>query len=180
MIVAAFAGCSEEKSPSSEPKGDVVSGAIEPQSGWIQQSGGGNPSSASATLPVSINATNLKTIEFVIRIEDSNPENSETDEGSDPDDIEVYVTSMGVETAPVTGTTPFNTNIKPTLPNATEGDDSSEYFSSEWEIHISADCNGGKNPTGPGGIVPIPFLVYIDQGIAYTFEAKFTYEDFGE
>jgi len=180
MIVAAFAGCSEEKKSSGPPKGDIVSGATDPVSGWVQQEGGGTPSAASATLFVDINATNLKSIEFVIRIEDSNPENAETDEGSEPDDITVYVTSQGVETAPVTGSTPFNKNIKPSLPNATEGGDAPEYFSNEWEIHISAVCNGGKNPTGPGGILPIPFLVYIDQGVAYTYETKFTYEEFPE
>ena len=180
MIVAAFAGCSEESSPDGPPPADTMSGAIDPVNGWVQQDGGGTPSSASTIILVDINATNLKTIEFIIRIEDSNPDNSETDEGSDPDDITVYVTSQGVETAPMTGTTPFNTNIIPSLPNATEGEDGPEYFSNEWDIHISAVCNGGKNPKGPGGIVPIPFLQYIDQGVAYTYEAKFTYEEFPE
>jgi hypothetical protein len=179
MIVAAFAGCSEESSSPSPPVGKTVTGAIDPESGWIQQDGGGTPSAAAATFSISINATNLKTIEFKVRIEDSDSDNSETDEGSEPDDIEVYVTSQGVETAPMTGSTPFTASISPPEPNATE-EEGSGYFGSEWEIHISAVCNAGKNPTGPGGIFPIPFVQYVDQGVAYTYEVKFTYEEFPE
>jgi hypothetical protein len=181
MIVAAFAGCSEEKSRASTPKGDVVSGTMEPESGWVASSGDSEPWVASAMIPISINSTNVLSIEVSINIEDSDSAHSETDEGGDPDEIEVYLTSQGIETEPVTGTTPFSTKITPTLPtNASEGDEASKYFSNEWEINIRALCYSGKNPTGPGGIVPIIFLQYIDQGVAYTYDVKFTYEDFGE
>ena len=74
--------------------------------------------------------------------------------------------------------TPFSTTVKAPQPNATADEETGDYLSSEWEIHIHASCYSGKNPTGPGGMVPIPFLQYIDQGVTYTYEVKFTYEEF--
>ncbi len=177
MVVAAFAGCSEDSSKASPPAGKTVSAQLDPQTGWIQSSGDSEPWIADATFQISINATNVLSIEVKVIIDDSDQAHSETDEGGDPDEIEVYVSAAGIATEPVGGQTLFTQVIKPPT-NATSTEEGEGYLPNEWELHIHASCFSGKNPTGPGGIIPIVFLQYIDQGVTYTYEVKYTYESF--
>ena len=170
-----FMGCSD-KSPGGSSEPTEVDGEMPSDSGWIDSSGGGDPSQVDSVINVNINHTTVVSAEFVITIEDSDSAHSDTDEGGEPDEVTVYVSGASGESERVSGTTPFTQTI--TAPTAnTTSEDGAEGIGPDWKVHIQAACNSGKNPKGPGGIVPIPFLVYIDQGVAYTLEVTYTYEE---
>ena len=166
LLIAAAAGCSENKAPKKDggPSYKEVDGEPLSESGWIDDDGN---QGASATIPLTINASAMITsISVKMKFEDSNPENSETDEGSDPDDVTIKLSNGIMESDASSGSTPCNLEVT-MAPNSTDED--AEPMMGNWEISITGNCNGGK-PRFVFGL-----LVWIDQGIAYTLNVSYTY-----
>jgi hypothetical protein len=180
VVVVAFAGCEEEKSGSKEPEMTVKEKSLPPQSGWLD-----SPESVeAATTQVqgTINETNLVFVQIKVTFQDSDAEHAETDDGSEPDELELSVTgkfetgAQIKEKASGKSDTSGNGYFELTVPseNVTQAGQSQLITSLEYTLK-GKSFGGGKNPTGPGGIIPIPFLIYIDQGAAYTMEISYKY-----
>ena len=134
-------------------------GSISEISGWADRQEGGV---ANVSVPVNITEELLTKITFNILVEDSDEAHSETDEGSDPDEISVSITwgSMTRDAGPLL--TPAKFTIEFTAP-------AGDFLASSGTVYIDGILNGGK-PYGPAG-----FVVYVDQGFAYTINADYTY-----
>jgi hypothetical protein len=165
IILAAFAGCLGGEAGEKKDKEILLvqkTGKIAPLSGWIDEDGNEH---ASQSFEVVLNDTNIVTAKFSIKVDDSNPENSETDDGSAPDEITVTVSS-GNSSEKKSGPTPYSTMVEFKAPGGTEAP---QYLDSRWTVQIEADLGGGKPMFIFGRIV------YIDQGVAYTINAEYTY-----
>ncbi len=166
LIMGALAGClsgeaeeKKEKTPELVVKHDTI-----PQlTGWIDDDGNGN--TANGQVSVSLNNTNIISVKFTIKVEDSNTEHSETDQGSDPDDITLTITG-GNSTETKEGMTPMNANVEI---KTTGGSEAQEYLGQSWTIQIDAEL-GGEKPAYFFGL-----LVWDDQGVAYTIDAQYSY-----
>ncbi len=164
LIMGSLAGClggGDEEKKDKPPELILKSGTMEQLSGWIQ----GDGSTATQAVPINLNNTNIVSVAFKVSVEDSNAENAETDQGSDPDDVSITI-SGGNFTETQDGKTPLalNTDFR-----AQGGSEEITYLSQAWTINIEATLNGGKPAYFFG------FLVYNDQGIAYTIDGEYTY-----
>jgi hypothetical protein len=102
----------------------------------------------------------IYSVTFHVYINDSNSEHSETDEGSDPDCVSVYVES-GVCQYDESGLTPFVLDV---------GWRSSDLLPNDWTITmIGEEFNGGKP------VYFFGFIVYVDQGIAWKICVDYVY-----
>jgi len=165
VSMAALAGClggDDEAEGEETPELVQKHGTIMPMSGWIDDDGNEH---ASASIGINLNNTNIVQVKFSVTIDDSDPEHSETDQGSDPDQVTV-VAMGGNETNDISGATPYKRDFEF---KAKAGPQGSEYLAQSWTINIDAELGGGK-PTYFFG-----FIVYIDQGVAYTIEGEYTY-----
>jgi hypothetical protein len=165
ITMAAFAGClgGGSEGPKENPTGLVLKhGTVETMSGWINEDGNEH---ASQSFPITLNDTNIVSVKFTISVEDSDPEHSETDEGSNSDDITVTITGNN-ETETKQGPTPLSATIEFKSP---QGLETPVYLSSSWNIQIDAELGGGKPMFIFGRIV------YIDQGIAYKISGDYSY-----
>ena len=153
---------------------------LPPESGWLDSPEAVEPVNTQVT--GTINETNLVHIHFKITFQDSDAEHAETDDGSEPDELELSIigkfeTGAQIkEKASGKSDTSGNGVFELTVPseNITQPGQSQLITSLEYTLK-GKSFGGGKNPTGPGGIIPIPFLVYIDQGAAYTIEITYKY-----
>jgi hypothetical protein len=165
IVMAAFAGClggEAEKKKSNTPVLVPKNAKSPTQSGWIDDDGNEH---ASAPITVGLNDTNIVHVKFTIRVDDSDPAHSDSDEGSNPDDVTVTISS-GNDTEKKGGPTPFSATIEFNAPGGTEAP---EYLDQSWTVQIDADLGGGK---------PMYFfglIVWIDQGIAYTVDCEYSY-----
>ncbi len=193
IILLALAGCSDEEGGGGEPKKEEKSATLPPISGWIDSpdSSAENPQ-RTVEGKLSANQSEIISVTFVLTFQDSDENHSTTDEGSDPDELELKVTgstSAGrrikeIKSAATEGgtgklelTVPAQANQTSESDGESDGEsDEPEFVNSNLEYEISGKkFGGGKNPTGPGGILPVPFLVYLDQGAAYTLEISYRY-----
>jgi hypothetical protein len=144
-----------------------------PVSGWIASPGASTPGPTTAAVSVSTNGTELVSVSVNITIKDDDGQHTQTDGGSDPDTVTVKI---GNDTFKMT-----TDKASGMVSQAKEyGADKVSTFGKNISVSITGETfGGGKHPTGPGGIVPIPFLVYVDQGCAYSVEIKYTYNDYG-
>ena len=165
ILVSAGAGCfSDDPKPPSGPYYNEMDEQLENQNGWIDDDGN---QGASATIPLTINASAMITsISIKMRFEDSDSTHSESDEGSDPDEVTIKLSNGVMESEPSSGSTPCNLEVT-MAPNST--DEEAESLIGNWEISITGICNGGK----PRFILGL--LVWIDQGIAYTLDGTYSY-----
>lgn len=165
VTVAALAGClggDDDAEGEETPELVQKHGTITPISGWLDDDGNQH---ASGSIGVTLNDTNIVKIKFSVVIEDSDAEHSESDQGSDPDELTVVVMG-GNETNELKGTTPFRRDFEFKSMASSE---ESQYLGQSWTVNIDAALGGGK-PTYFFG-----FIVYIDQGVAYTIEGEYTY-----
>lgn len=165
IIMAAFAGClgGGSEGPKENPSTLVVKhGTIQPISGWIDTDGNEH---ASQSFQINLNDTNIVSVTFKVSVEDSDPGHSETDEGSNADDVTVTVTGNN-ETDSYQQTTPLSASIEF---NSPQGRDPPVYLGENWDVQIEADLGGGK-PRFVFG-----FIVWIDQGVAYTISGDYSY-----
>jgi hypothetical protein len=165
VILAAFAGClggeAEEKKAKTPTL--VQKHAKNPTlSGWIDHDGNQH---ASGSIGVNLNETNIVQVKFTVKVEDSDADHSETDQGSDPDDVTVTI-SGGNFSEKKTGITPFSTQLDFGAPGGTE---TPQYLDSGWTVQIDSNLGGGKP------VYFFGFIVYVDQGVAYTIDADYTY-----
>jgi len=144
-----------------------------PVSGWISSPGASTPGPQTATIGVNTNGTELVSVSVNITIKDDDGQHTQTDGGSDPDTVTIKI---GNDTFDLT-----TDKTSGMVSQAKEyGADKVSMFGKNISVQvIGKTFGGGKHPTGPGGIVPIIFLVYIDQGAAYSVEIKYTYNDYG-
>jgi len=141
------------------------------QSGWMGSPDAGGEGMIAIEVP--LNNTELTSLSVNITIKDDDGEHSQTDEGSDPDKVQVNIGDDTFEMA-----TEASSGEVTQMKEYGAGDVA--MFSNGINITITGtEFGGGKHPTGPGGIIPIIFLVYIDQGCAYMVEIKYTYLDYG-
>jgi hypothetical protein len=165
VILAAFAGClggeAEKKKPK-EPTLVQKQATNPPQSGWIDHDGNQH---ASAPLGVNLNDTNIVSVKFTIKVEDSDADHSDTDQGSDPDQVTITV-GGGNTTEKKSGSTPFTATISFVAPGGTEAP---QYLDSGWTVQIDAELGGGKP------VYFFGFIVYVDQGVSYTINAEYSY-----
>ena len=126
---------------------------------------------------IRINNTDVVSITAILAFQDSDSAHEQTDKDSEPDTLKLTLKGGSYKESKE-GTTSGNSKATIELKiggNRTEGE-GGEYLPTEWTVTITGmTFGGGKNPTGPGGIIPIPFLIYIDQGAAWTLEVKWTY-----
>jgi hypothetical protein len=167
LIMASLAGClgGEGDDDTKPPVLVQKKGTIPQQSGWIEN--GGNEH-AHGEFTININDTNVIHIKITVRVEDSNPENQETDEGSDPDDVTVTINADNTSEEQ-NGMTPFSREWKFSAPQSMEDDEEPVYLSQSVGIVIDAELGGGKP------MFLFGFIIYIDQGIQYTIEGEYTY-----
>jgi hypothetical protein len=164
LIMGSLAGClggGDEEKKDKPPELALKRGTIEPLSGWIQ----GDGSAASQAVPVNLNNTNIVSVAFSVSVEDSNAENAETDQGSDPDEVTITI-SGGNFTETQNGMTPMalKTDFR-----AQGGSEEITYLSQSWTVNIEATLQGGKP------VYFFGFIVYVDQGVAYTIDGEYTY-----
>ena len=120
---------------------------------------------AEDTIPIDFGVKNVAQVKFTITVKDSNAENAETDEGSDPDEITIKVT-FGNLTFKQKMSTPATFTIQlPETGQAAEG----SYLPGNGRIEIDANLNGGKAAYFFGRIV------WVDQGCEYTINGECTY-----
>ena len=128
---------------------------------WMQ----GSNEQAEETIPIDFGVQNIVQVKLTITVKDSNAENAETDEGSDPDEITVKAT-WGNTTVKQKMVTPANIQMQiPETGQMGEG----QYLPSGGTVTIDANLNGGKPAYFFG------FIVWIDQGCEYTVDAECTY-----
>lgn len=164
LIMGSLAGClggEDEEKKEKAPELVLKHGTIEQLSDWISGDGG----TATKSIPINLNNTNIVSVAFKVSVEDSNADNAETDQGSDPDDVSITISGDNF-TETQDGMTPLalNTDFR-----AQGGSEEITYLSQAWTINIEATLNGGK-PAYLFG-----FLVYNDQGVAYTIDGEYTY-----
>ena len=165
--VAVAAKSFKKKEPVQPKKIPVeVTMTIGPETGWISSPDAADGGATEATISAPFEGE-LQSLSLNVTIRDSDSEHAQTDEGSDPDSATIMVgdTVFQVSTEPSSGEGQV-------MQEMTKADLSA--FNDSIEIQIMGNEFGdGVHPTGPIGIVPIPFLVYIDQGLEY--ELEFTY-----
>jgi hypothetical protein len=107
-------------------------------------------------------------IKFTIRVEDSDEEHAETDEGSDPDEVRVTVEEYGgTLNSSQDLVTPDTMIAKFEAASLT----SEGLLSGNWNVTFKGlEFGGGKTVYGPGGMI-----VYVDQGVAWTIDVYYTY-----
>ncbi len=174
IVSGALSGClGEEETESKSRKTTVSSGTVPEKSGWLAYD---------ATEPVTTgftaNGTKLISLSVNVEIRDWNQEHAETDEGSEPDTVQVKVESDGGAFSYTERvTTSGSDGIGNTTIEITE-EEAGETLPTAWTVSVTGEeFGGGNNPTGPGGIVPIPFLIYIDQGCEYSVTGSYEYEE---
>ncbi len=173
IIIAGFTGCFEAKTTKkkSGPSYKETPGEYPSESGWLDSDMSDNsPQHLDTSLPLDINiTTKITVISIMMRFEDSDSAHSESDQGSDPDEVTITLSNGNNETTPATGETPCNLEVQM---NITED---GQFITGDWQVNVVATCNGGKPYTlipRPGYIAPI---VYKDQGIAYTLDTSYTF-----
>jgi hypothetical protein len=144
-------------------------------SGWISSPDASTLGPTSATINVKTGGVQLTSVSVNITIMDDDGNHSDTDKGSDPDTVAVKI-----------GNDSFSIS---TEKNSGLGSQSKQYdgdkakaFGANLTITIQGTKFGGGNRVylGPFGIVPVPGLVYIDQGAGYKVEVTYTYLDYGQ
>ena len=172
LVAVAFAGClgsGEDDKKEKPPELVQKHGTIQKMTGWAESNwadSSNEPFIVDIDIGVMLNHTNIVQIKFKMRVEDSDPAHTESDEGSDPD--EVIVTAMGgnITTDEKKGVTPANIQIDA---KATAQGGEPSYLSPSWTIHLHGDCYGGKP------MYIFGFIVYKDQGVAWSLEGEYTY-----
>ena len=164
------AGCfGDEKPKPNEPKFEEATGSYPNEVGWLDSDMGDNQQQVDSSLILDINASEKVTlITISIGFDDYDSAHTESDDGSDPDEVAIYVTDGKNQSTPATGTTPCQLEVQL---NSTDG----SYMSGMWEVKVDALCGAGK----PYTIIPRPgmisFLQYKDQGIAYNMMVSYSY-----
>lgn len=144
-----------------------------PVSGWIASADASTPGPQSATINVNTNGTEIVSVSVNITIKDDDGQHTQTDGGSDPDTVSIKIgnDTFEMSTDKASGQVSMAKEY---------GADKASMFGKNITVTVlGVKFGGGKHPTGPGGIVPIPFLIYIDQGAAYSVGIKYSYNDYG-
>ena len=180
MVPVFYAGCAEKGETKATPQPELtqMSGTIPTKSGWAESNwaeSSDEPWKASVEIPIKFESDKVVSVELKIDVQDSDSNHSETDEGSDPDQITITITwgnASANETIKKQGSTPFSVTITLPAEPLPEG----QYISGNVVVKIDGDCYGGK-PTRPFPWWPI---VYKDQGFAYTVSGTYTYMEVAE
>jgi hypothetical protein len=165
VILAAFAGClggGDEEKKQKPPEFTLRQGTIQDLSGWIDDDGNEH---AAGNFPLPLNNSNIVSIKITVKVEDSDGEHAETDQGSDPDSITVTAAG-GNNTETKDGITPFSAMFEF---SAEGGQETTNFLDGGWSVRIDAALGGGK----PRFI--FGFIIWIDQGVAYTIGGEYTY-----
>jgi hypothetical protein len=171
-ILATFSGClagddggKKEKPPEMVLKqGNIQQISAWAESNWADSSN--EPFIVDIDIPITLNHSNFVSVEFTILVEDSDSQHAESDQGSDPDEVVVTASGGNITTEEQRGTTPASIKIEA---RAQKTGDEMSYLSGNWNIHLHADCYGGK-PMYLFGLI-----VYKDQGLVYTIAGQFSY-----
>lgn len=156
--------------PSKKIKHIQKEGTIFQITGWSESNWNDTDDSpwiVNDSVNIYINYTNITFLKFEIKVFDSDSNHTESDQGSNPDNIRISVRGGNISTDESQGITPaaFYIEIGQQIssPNGS-------YLSPNWSIQIHADCYGGKYHD--------PFLPpYKDQGVNYTISADYVYLD---
>ncbi len=171
-ILATFSGClggSEESKKTKPPEMVLKQGNIQQITGWAESNwadSSDQPFLVDIDIPITLNHSNFVKVEFTILVEDSDSQHAESDSGSDPDDIVVTASGGNITTEEQRAQTPATIKISA---SAQKMGDKMDYLSGNWNIHLHADCYGGKP------MFIFGFIVYKDQGVSYTVDGQFSY-----
>lgn len=171
-ILATFSGClaGDDGGKKEKPPEMVLKqGTIQQITGWAESNwadSSNEPFIADIDIPIVLNHSNFIKVEFTINVEDSDTQHAESDQGSDPDEVVITASGGNITTEEKRGTTPASIKIEASAQKM--GDDMS-FLSGTWNIHLHADCYGGKP------MFLFGFIVYKDQGVAYTIDGQFSY-----
>jgi len=138
-----------------------LTAVIEEQSGWIEAD---NNSMARMEMNVTLPHEMITSITLHVVVEDSDEEHAETDEGSDPDEVDIRFQTEECGNMTYNLTTPVEQVF-----HFDAEDYGYSYVSNVWDLLIKAECHGGK-PAYVAGMV-----VYIDQGVYWNISGKYTY-----
>lgn len=163
-----LAGCGEKDTTKTTYL--EVPGNLDPSSDWATSDWADSDSpSVDTSIRLGVNSSEMvRSITVTVSFEDSDPEHAETDDGSDPDDVQIQLSNGKNTSKAAIGTTPCTLTVDMMAP---EG----EFITGTWELLITASCNGGKKATlvPRPGVIPGPF-VYKDQGVAYSLTGNYT------
>jgi hypothetical protein len=143
--------------------GDTVNVSLPQRSGWIESTESEESSELRHDEPVYLPEATVKEITFMIHVEDSDEEHAETDEGSEPDIIKSSATDSGDLYQESTATTPGDMIF---TFKAEDG-----YLGQNWTVSIWGEEFGGGAPAYVFG-----FIVWVDQGAAWTLDVNYVYE----
>ena len=169
ILAVAMAGCSDSGGGGGGQVKESPFSYNESMEGWLE-----DPEGNSISKPINFSSEeNLIAITVTMTIRDSDETHQETDEGSDPDTAEIeldFLNGTGEQTTfSLTTSGDFGGVTK--VINLTFEDG----VQLGGDIVITAKTLGsGKQPKGPGGIVPIPGLQYVDQGLFYSIQIEYT------
>jgi hypothetical protein len=172
IVAGAAVGLKFYKAPKAAAKAPVgveKEMVVPPASGWISSPGAATPGPTSATVNVGTNGTELISISVNITIKDDDGQHTQTDGGSDPDTVSVKI---GNDTFEMT------TDKASGMASATKeysGEKVSQFGKNISILITGTKFGGGNRVYGPIGIIPIPGLAYVDQGVGYTVEVKYSY-----
>jgi len=172
IIAGAAAGMKFYKAPKAaekKPVGVPKEMIVPPASGWISSPGASSGGPTQAAMNISTNGTELISLSINITIMDDDGQHTQTDGGSDPDTV---VVKVGNDTIELTTDKSSGTAAQ----SKEYGGDKVSQFGKNITILVTGTKFGGGNRVyGPFGHVPIPGVVYVDQGAGYNIEVKYTY-----
>jgi len=179
MITGALSGCfgkDDGKKPS-KPALEPTHGEYPAETGWIQSEGeldtdeGGPFLMAMGTISIILNNTNVFQTQINLDFDDYDPTHSGTDGASPADEVDVEITTGGLNGSR-SGTTPTGMVFDLMANNTPEGEPGS--LPSEITFSVTAKCY--CETTYPITGRPSAFILATrDQGVAYEISASYQY-----
>lgn len=179
MITGALSGCfgKSESKKSSKPDLEPTHGEYPAETGWIQSEGDlttdemGPYLMATGTISLILNNSNVFQAQVNLDFDDYDPAHSGTDGASPADDVEVSITTGGLDETR-SGTTPTGMVFDLMANTTSDGEQGS--LPSEITFSVTAKCY--CETTYPITGRPSAFILATrDQGVAYEISASYQY-----
>ena len=173
-----------------EGKGDGGGGGGEPgqfvespgpaydAEGWVSSPDAVEPVETEHTEDINFAEKNITKVKITCSAADSDAAHADTDDGSGPDTVEFKISDGGNNSQTIEILTDGTQNFVsqdvqfPSGGNATEG----QFMGNHWTIRIKGKkYEGGKDADPLPNIISGPYIIYIDQGIAWKIHVEYSY-----